>query len=103
MVRRRSACASRARSVSHSPRLAHYNFDGTFVLRDHVRGKNSAPISARIDDRTPTDDAAGIENGVASDLRSIAQQGAKLPQTGVERNAILVDGDIARQDLHVGN
>ena len=72
-------------------------------------GLSGGPLGARstevirLDERTASDNAAGVQHGIASDVRVVAEQRAKLAQAGVERNAVLLDGHILRRQLHIGN
>ena len=72
-----------------------------FVLHNHVCRKDAAPIRGWIDDRVAADDAAGIQNGIATDVRAVAQQSAEFPHAGVERHAVLLHHHIAGEHFHV--
>ena len=53
------------------------------VLGDGIRRQDAAPVGAGINDRAAPDDAAGVQDGIAADVRVIAQQRAELAQPGV--------------------
>src|SRR6185369_15800896 len=54
------------------------------VLCDPIGGQYPAPINVRVDCRIPADDAARVQHRIATDISAIPQQGAELPQTGID-------------------
>ena len=73
------------------PRPFDDDFDLGFVFRDHVRGQNAAPEYVRVNHRAASEDAAGVQHGVAAGFRAVAQQRAELAQAGVEGLAVNLD------------
>src|SRR5579862_6071311 len=86
-----------------SPYAAHDDFLSGLVLDDHVRGEDAAPVGVRIDDRAAADDAAGVEDGVAADVRVVAEERAEFSQPGVVRRAVDVQHHVAGHELDVGD
>jgi len=85
------------------PRPFDNDFDFGLVLGNHVRGQDAAPEDVRVNHCAATEDAAGVQHGVAADFRAVAQQRAELAQAGVERHAVHLHLDVAGQELDVGN
>ena len=56
---------------------ADHDFLGGLILDNHLPAQNPAPGNVGINDRAAPDDAAGAENGVASDFRAVTQQRAE--------------------------
>src|SRR5689334_3106637 len=78
----------RAAGTALSSDPAHDHLLRGLVLHNHVGGQDAAPIRVRIHHRAATDDAAGVQNRVATDVRVVAEQRAELAQTGVERRPV---------------
>src|SRR5689334_2489264 len=51
-------------------------------LRDVIRREHAAPLHAGINDRAPSDQRAGREHAVATDLGLIADDGAEFFEAG---------------------
>ena len=85
------------------PRPFDDDFDFRFVLGNHVRGQNAAPENVRVNHRAASEDAAGIQHGVAAGFRAVAQQRAELAQAGVAGLAVHLDKNIPRHQFEVGN
>ena len=62
---------------------AHDDFNLRLVLRDVVRGQETAPVHAGINHRAATDDAAGVQHAVAADFLR-RQTGRQLYRTGTK-------------------
>src|SRR5882672_8086117 len=82
--------------------ISHGNLHRRLVLGHAAGGEDATPVDARVDDRVATNDAAGVEHGIAADLAVIADERAELSQAGVDAPAVHFDADIALDDLHVG-
>ena len=74
-----------------------------FVFRNHVRWQDAAPEYVRVNHRAASENAAGVEHGVAAGFRAVAQQRAELAQARVERHAVHLDSDVAGEKFEVGN
>jgi len=96
-------CFQQALRSINFPRPFDDDFDLGFVFRDHVRGQNAAPEDVRVNHRAASEDAAGVQHGVAAGFRAVAQQRAELAQAGVEGRAVNLHENVSRHQFEVGN
>jgi hypothetical protein len=85
------------------PRPTDGNVNYRLVFRDHVRGQDAAPEDVRVNHRAASEDAAGVQHGVAAHFRAVAEQRAEFAQAGVKRLAVHLHLDVAGEHLEVGN
>src|ERR1700729_2807641 len=102
---RRFGCFKRYPKIgySSSPRSPHHHFLTPLVLYDHVRGEDAAPVGVGIDHGAASDDAARVQNGIATDIRVVTQQGAEFSQARIKWHAVLLHHHIAGEHLDVRN
>src|SRR5579862_5702566 len=82
-------------------RSTHYHLERSFVLRNHVCRQNTAPVAAWVNNAVASDDAAGVQHGIAADFGEIAQQRAELAQTSVKRLAIDFHSDVSGERFEI--
>ena len=71
-------------------------------LTIHVGQEDAAPVGAWINDGAAANDAAGVEDGVATDFRAIAKERAEFAQAGVEGFAVKFNEDGSGECLEIG-
>jgi len=79
------------------------DFHFGLVLGDGVGREEAAPEDVGVNHGAAAEDAAGVQDGVAAGFGVVAEEGAKLAQAGVKGGAIFFDGDIAGEELDVGD
>jgi hypothetical protein len=82
-------------------RFSHDHFQHCLIFRDHVRGQNAAPVAAGVNKGIAADDAAGVEDAVATDFGEIAEQSAEFAEAGVEGFAVDLDFDVAGERFEI--
>src|SRR5687767_11196067 len=85
--------------LSHSSWPALDDFLSAFIFYNHVRRKNASPRTVRINNRATSDDGAGIENGIASDVGPITKQRSELPQARIKGLAIDFHHHVSRHQF----
>src|ERR1700691_4289971 len=77
--------------------------DAVGAFRDGVGGEDAAPGYAGVDERAASQDGAGIDDGVAADFASAAEERAKLAQAGAQHRVTDAKGDEVAVELEVGD
>src|ERR1044071_5427294 len=83
--------------------LRHSCFQPPLVLDDAVRRENSPPICIRVYYGPATYDAAGIQNGITTNIGIVTQQSAEFAQAGVKYATVNLHANVAGNQFKVGN